>query len=98
MAPVPMLQYPAAMLCTELAKRVGEISRPSRVSAWQSSWQLSPSPPEEENTLASSAGFASACAAASRPTANASLTTRPVRRRSAAARMVGIGSTVAADL
>jgi len=83
-------------LCTELEKRVGDISRPGAASAAHNSWQLLPSPPEEENTQASDFGSAPARPAASRATASASFTTRPVRRRSAGGRMAGGGSTVAA--
>ena len=67
---------------------------PAVASAWHSSWQLCPSPPEEENTLARSAGFSPACAVASSAMASASLTTRPTRRRSAAGSIVGVGNRV----
>src|SRR5271155_2677218 len=78
--PVAMLQYPAATLCTELENRVGETSRVESASAWQISWQIWPSLPEEENTLARWAASAPALQVASNPTAIATLTTRPVRR------------------
>src|SRR5260221_13709012 len=94
-APVAMHQYPAAALCTEFENRVGEISRPARASAWHNSWQLWPSPPEEENTLASPAGSIFARDEASSATASASFTTRPVRRRSVGGRVAGAGRTVA---
>src|SRR5271167_2116401 len=92
--PVAMLQYPDATLCTELENRVGETSRVDSAKAWQISWQIWPSLPEEENTLAISVGSASALEAASSATANASFTTRPVRRLSAEGSIAGIGRTV----
>jgi hypothetical protein len=57
---------------------------------------LWPSPPEEENTLAKLAGLVFARADASKATASASLTTRPVRRRSAGGNSAGVGSIVGA--
>src|ERR1700689_3179966 len=95
-----MPQYPAAALWTELGKRVGEISRSWLASDRQISWQLSPSPPDEVNTVdsarTSSALSGPACASASAPTASASLITRPARRRSAGGSTAGGGSTVRA--
>ncbi len=91
-----MLQYPAATLCTELEKRVGETSRAGSASAWQISWQMWPSLPEEENTLGIRSGSAPAFEVASNATARATLTTRPVRRRSAGGNIAGTGNTVGA--
>src|ERR1700675_2007000 len=91
-----MLQYPAATLCTELENRVGETSRVGSASAWQISWQTWPSLPDEANTLATCAASAPAFEVASKAAPNATFTTRPVRRRSAAGSSAGVGSTVAA--
>src|SRR5271156_6137050 len=94
--PVAMLQYPDATLCTELENRVGETSRVGSASAWQISWQIWPSLPEEENTLAICAASAAALEVASNATPSATFTTRPVRRRSAGGSIAGLGSAVAA--
>jgi len=91
-----MLQYPAATLCTELWKRVGESCRSELARTRQISWQFKPSPPEEENTVASVLRSIPQRVVASKPTASASLTTPPVRRRSAGGNESGSGNTVAA--
>src|ERR1700733_6365683 len=96
MEPVAMLQKPDATLCTELENRVGETSRPGSANAWQISWQMWPSPPEDENTLGTCAGSTPALTVASNATVNANLTTRPVRRRSADGNIAGRGNTVGA--
>src|ERR1019366_7259351 len=81
---VAMLQYPAGALCTELWKRVGEISRSAEASVAQIWWRFSPSPEEDVNTVAVVAVSRPAWRNAACPAASASLTGRPVRRRSAA--------------
>jgi len=47
-----MVQYPLAALCTELWKRVGEISGCGLASAWQMWCRISPSLSVETKTLA----------------------------------------------
>jgi hypothetical protein len=79
-----------------LEKRVGDISRDADASAWQISWQMWPSLPEDENTLGSCAGSVPAFEAASKATAKANFTTRPVRRRSAGGNIEGMGNMVGA--
>jgi len=89
-----MCQQPAAALCTEFVKRVGETIGAGAASASHSAWQLLPSPLLDVNTVASVAGSTCASATASSATASASLIAAPARRRSAAGRRTGIGSTV----
>ena len=68
----------------------------SPASSSHSEWQLCPSPPEAANTLGSEPGSILACRQASRPTANAALTIRLARRRSAGGSNSGAGNTVGA--
>src|SRR5580698_3291290 len=98
MEPVAMLQKPAATLCTELEKRVGETSRAGSANAWQISWHIWPSPPEDENTLGTCLGSTPAAAVASQATDNANFTTLPVRLRSAGGSIAGTGSKVGAGM
>ena len=63
--PVATAQYPAGALCTELWKRVGDTSRPSVASTHRISCTVSPSPPDDVNTIAIVAGSRPACASAS---------------------------------
>src|SRR5512133_3851811 len=92
-APLEMLQYPEAALCTELWNRVGEIRRSSEARALQISWQLTASPLDDENTDGSSCTGSPEAATACAPTASETLTTAPARRRSAEGSAIGSGST-----
>src|SRR5262249_57394867 len=76
-----MLQYPAGALCTELWNRVGETSRCGVARTSQIWWIISPSAPDQANTVAKLSALGRLRASASRPAAVAGLARRPASPR-----------------
>src|SRR5581483_4998041 len=88
-APPAMLQYPAAALCTELWKSVGDTARCGCASAVHSRCRMLVSASDVANTVASSEGLKLDVRIASSAMRNASRTAGAARRRSFGGRRFG---------
>src|SRR6185437_7368677 len=89
--PVPMLQYPAAALCTELWNCVGDTCRSAPASVERMPWMTWPSPAEVAKMLARLAAGTPLALAAASAVASARRTDRLWRRRSLGASRAGAG-------